>query len=100
MLSDSVIFSLIVSISRHLDLFPLDRAGRLRGEVVEDAVDARDFRGDAGDDLPEKFIRNRFDGCGHRVDSVDRTDDVVLGEMSYLFQHSGFFTQRQNTDKS
>ncbi len=81
-------------------LFPLDGAGRFRGEVIEDTVDARDFGSDAGDDLPEKFIRNRFDGCGHRVDSVDRTDDVAPGEMPYLFQHSGFFTQRQNTDKS
>ena len=55
--------------------FPLDRSDGLRGEIVEDAVDAFYLVGDAIGDLMQQGIGDLFDGSGHGVHGVDGTDD-------------------------
>ena len=56
-------------------LFPLNRADRLRGEIVENAVDAVDLVGDAVGNLVENGVGDLLDGGGHRVARVDGADD-------------------------
>ena len=58
-----------------VELFPLDRSRRLRGKIVEDAVDAFDLCGDAGADLMKNGVGDLLDGGGHGIAGVDGTDD-------------------------
>src|SRR5882724_12964479 len=59
---------------------PLDRAGRLRSDVVDDAVDAAHLVDDAGGDAAEEIVREREIVGGHAVaggDGAQRADVIV-----------------------
>ena len=55
-------------------LFPLDGPGGLRGQVVKDAVHARDLMGDAVGDMLQKGKGHLLDGGRHGIAGVDRTN--------------------------
>ena len=57
------------------DLFPLNRPGRLRGQIQHYAVDAFYLMGDPGGDVVEEGIGDLLDGGRHGVGGVDRADD-------------------------
>ena len=59
---------------------PLNRARRLRREVVENAVDVFYFGGDSLCDVLEKLEGNVLDGGGHGVGGVDGADDGGIGK--------------------
>ena len=54
---------------------PLDRAGRLRREIVENSVDAIDLGGDAGYDLVKDVVGDLLDRGSHSVLGIDGADD-------------------------
>ena len=58
-----------------LKLFPLDGAGWFWSEVVEHAVYAFYFGGDACGDVLQEVEWHVFDGSGHGVDGVYGADD-------------------------
>src|SRR4051812_14572782 len=60
---------------------PLDRAGRLRGDVVDHAVDAFDLVDDAGGDVADEGHVERVEIGGHAVGGGDREQahDKVVG---------------------
>ena len=60
---------------RLLKLFPLDGADGLGGQVVEDAVDALNFVGDALGDVLQQLEGDVLHGGGHSVGGVDGADD-------------------------
>ena len=67
--------------SRFIASFPLDRAGRLRRDVVDDAVDAGDFVDDAVGDAGEHVVGQAGPVGRHGVvggDGAER-DDVAVG---------------------
>ena len=53
------------------ELFPLDRAGRLRGDVVKNAVDVLNFVADAAGDTLEDLRRKGIPVGGHGVFAGD-----------------------------
>ena len=57
------------------DLFPLDGAGRLGSEVIENTVNACNFGNDSVGYLVENGIGDLFNGSGHSILGVDGTDD-------------------------
>src|SRR6185437_12109872 len=65
---------------------PLDRAGRLRGHVVDDAVDAFDFVDDARRDAAEQFVRKGIVIGGHAVGrshGPERADMIVTARVAH-----------------
>src|SRR3954451_19926829 len=60
---------------------PLDRPGRLAGEVVDDAVDALDLVDDAGGDAAKEGRLEGVEVGGHAVDGGDGAEraDVLVG---------------------
>src|SRR4051794_27699118 len=65
---------------------PLDRAGRLRRIIVDDAVDALDFVDDAGRDPAQELSVERVDIRGHAVDaghSAETADEVVGSKIAH-----------------
>ena len=56
-------------------LFPFDRSRGLRGQVVEDAVDALDLARDASGDVLQEREGDVLNRCGHRVFGVDGADN-------------------------
>src|SRR4029077_7637210 len=65
---------------------PLDRCGRLRGEVEGDAVHARDLVDDPAGDRLQQFVRQACPVGGHRVLGSDRADHdrVAVGALVAL----------------
>src|SRR5258708_30681942 len=61
--------------------FPLDGARRLRGDVVDDAVDAAHLVDDPGRRAPQELVRERVIVGGHAVGRSDRPQraDVIVG---------------------
>ena len=55
--------------------FPLDGAGGLGGQVIQDTVDAGNLRSDACNDLVQHGVGDLLDGGGHGIGGVDGTDD-------------------------
>ena len=70
-------------------LFPLDGARGFAGDVVDYAVDAGDFGGDAPGDVLQKGEGHILHGGGHGVPGVDGPDDhrPVVGALVVL--HAG-----------
>src|SRR3990172_3961516 len=64
-------------------LFPLDRAGGLRGHVVDDAVDAFDLVHDAVGDAAQELHVEVVEVGGHAVARGDRAQraDVLVGAL-------------------
>src|SRR5688572_21918900 len=62
-------------------LFPLDRPGRLRRHVVDDAIDATHFVDDAGRDATKEVHFEGVEVGGHSVGGSYRaqTDDMLVG---------------------
>ena len=48
-------------------LFPLNRAGRFRCDVICDAVDAFDLVNNAGRGFAKEFVAKRIIICGHAI---------------------------------
>ena len=67
-------------------LFPLDGAGRLRGEVERYAVDPFDFVRDAVCDMLQQCERDIRNGRGHCVAGIDRTEhhEISFGAFSFF----------------
>ena len=61
------IMSGIRALSRLAVLFPLNRAGRFGGHVIDDAVDAFDFVDDARGDATEEIMLERVIVRGHTI---------------------------------
>src|SRR2546423_623677 len=57
-----------------MDSFPFDRRGRLRRDVVHDAIHARDLVDDATRDLRQDFVRQPRPVGGHAVLALHGTD--------------------------
>src|ERR1700744_3851824 len=64
-------------------LFPFNRRGRLRRDVVDDAVDAADLVDDPGGDLAEEVVGELDPVGGHAVLALDDADGdgVVVGPL-------------------
>src|SRR5229473_3808913 len=64
-----------------LPSLPLDRTGRLRGDVVDDAVDAAHLVDDPGRRAPQELVREGVIVGGHAVGRSDRPQraDVIVG---------------------
>ena len=90
-------FRVLSSGQKVRDLLPLNGPGGLGGEVVEDAVDAFDFGGNAAEDAVEKVIGDGLDGGGHGVGGVDGPDDgapfihtlAILDAHAFQIGHGG-----------
>src|SRR5206468_2891729 len=54
-----------------MESLPLDRTGRLAGDVVTDAVDAFDFVADATRNACQQFVRNPDPVGGHAILTFD-----------------------------
>ena len=57
---------------------PLDRGGRLAGDVVADAVRAFDFVDDAGRDFGEEFVREAHPVGSHAVMAAHHSERMCL----------------------
>ena len=55
-------------------LLPLNRRGRFRADVINDAVDTCDFVDDAGGDAAEQVGGQLAPVGGHEIGGVDTTD--------------------------
>ena len=66
---------------KQLDLFPLDRSGGLRGDIVHDAVYAGDLVYDTAGSLVEDVIRDARPVSGHKVARGDaaQREGVIVG---------------------
>lgn len=78
-------------LTSHTVLFPLNCCGGLFADVVDDAVDAVDFRHDAVSHRFENFVREVSPSCRHEVDRIDRTNgDGVFVRAFAVFDAHGF----------
>src|SRR5215469_2318168 len=71
---------------RYSPSLPLDRAGRLRCHVVNDAVDPFDLVDDPCRDAAKQFVRKRIVVGGHAVGrgyGPERTDVVVAARVAH-----------------
>ena len=70
----------------------------LGGQVKEDAVDALDLGGDAGNDLVENGIGDLLDGGGHSVLGVHGADDGGPALVAALFLHANALDVRHSNE--
>lgn len=78
----------ITRVSDFFDLFPLNRADRLGGEVHYNTVDAFDLVGDAVGDMMQEGVGYLLDGGGHGVGGVHRADDCRPALIALAVAHA------------
>ena len=78
----------ITGFSDFFNLFPLNRADRLGGDIHYDAVDTLDLMGDAVGDMMQEGVGYLLDGGGHGIGGVHRADDCRPALIALAVAHA------------